>query len=41
MVRIGMALGPGFPFGCCPHEHQCAWPYNPDTPKKWFEIFNG
>ena len=26
IVDIAMALGPGFPFGCCPHPHRCAWP---------------
>ena len=32
-VAIGMALGPGFPFGCCPHEHRCAYPPFPDAPR--------
>ena len=40
VIRIGMALGPGFPFGCCPHQHKCAWPYNPDAARKWSEILN-
>jgi transcriptional regulator with XRE-family HTH domain len=29
LVTIGMALGPNFPFGCCGHDHPCAFPYNP------------
>ncbi|MGI8929164.1 MAG: helix-turn-helix domain-containing protein [Candidatus Limnocylindrales bacterium] len=41
VIRIGLALGPGFPFGCCPHQHKCAWPYNPDAERKWYEILNG
>ena len=41
VIGIGVALGPGFPFGFCPHQHKCAWPYNPDAPKTWFEILNG
>jgi hypothetical protein len=28
-VRLAEALGPGFPFGFCPHNHRCAWPYDP------------
>ena len=31
IVRIAMALGPGFPFGFCPHQHRCAWPYDPSA----------
>jgi DNA-binding XRE family transcriptional regulator len=34
LVAIGMALGPDFPFGCCSHEHRCAWPYDPLAPGK-------
>ena len=29
IFAIAMALGPRFPFGCCPHDHVCKWPYNP------------
>lgn len=29
IVRLAEALGPGFPFGFCPHDHGCAWPYDP------------
>ena len=29
IVRLAEALGPGFPFGFCPHNHGCAWPYDP------------
>ncbi len=31
IVRLAMALGPTFPFGACPHDHACAWPYDPRT----------
>ncbi|MEP7159340.1 MAG: helix-turn-helix transcriptional regulator [Chloroflexota bacterium] len=24
VLEIGLALGPRFPFGYCPHDHQCA-----------------
>ncbi len=41
LVRIGMALGPGFPFGCCPHPHKCAYPYDPRTPKSFWDMLNG
>jgi Predicted transcriptional regulators len=29
IVRLAEALGPGFPFGFCPHDHRCAWPFDP------------
>ncbi len=29
IMAIAMSLGPHFPFGFCPHEHVCKWPYNP------------
>lgn len=29
IVRLAMALGPAFPFGCCPHTHACDWPSDP------------
>lgn len=32
IVRLAEALGPGFPFGFCPHNHQCAWPFDPREP---------
>ena len=25
VLEIGLALGPRFPFGYCPHDHQCAY----------------
>jgi hypothetical protein len=31
IVRLAMALGPAFPFGSCPHDHNCPWPYDPRT----------
>ena len=30
LVRMGLAIGPRFPLGCCPHEHVCDWPADPD-----------
>ena len=33
-VRIGLALGPTFPFGCCPHHEACPYPYDPRQPAK-------
>ncbi len=29
IIRLSMALGPSFPFGFCPHDHNCSWPYDP------------
>ena len=29
IIRLAEALGPGFPFGFCPHDHRCAWPFDP------------
>ena len=34
LVAIGMALGPDFPFGFCPHEHPCKWAYDPAHPRE-------
>src|SRR5687767_3589188 len=34
IVRLALALGPRFPFGSCPHDHGCAWPYDPRTPPR-------
>ena len=34
VVAIGMALGPEFPFGFCPHEHPCKWAYDPTNPRQ-------
>jgi|SRR6188768_3209482 len=28
-MRIGAVLGKSFPFGTCPHRHDCAWPFDP------------
>src|SRR6187399_1678257 len=41
VMAIAMALGPRFPFGFCPHEHVCKWPYNPDGPKTLGHLLNG
>jgi len=30
LIRIAVAIGPDFPFGHCPHRHQCAYPYDPE-----------
>ena len=29
LIRIADAIGPSFPFGCCPHHRNCAWPSDP------------
>jgi hypothetical protein len=34
VVAVGMALGPDFPFGFCPHHHPCKWAYDPDHPRE-------
>ena len=34
LVSVCMALGPNYPFGCCPHEHACAYPYDPRAPSE-------
>ncbi len=31
VIRIATAIGPHFPFGFCPHQHSCAYPFNPDA----------
>jgi DNA-binding XRE family transcriptional regulator len=28
-IAVAIALGPNFPLGCCPHNHGCAYPYDP------------
>ena len=40
IMAIATAIGPRFPYGFCPHDHQCKWPYNPAAPKTWFEALN-
>jgi transcriptional regulator with XRE-family HTH domain len=40
LIRIATALGPGFPFGFCPHDHDCAWPHNPGARPALAELFN-
>ena len=41
MIAIAVAIGPMFPFGFCPHDHKCKWPYNPNAPKTLSEMLNG
>ena len=41
MIAIAVAIGPMFPFGFCPHDHKCKWPYNPNAPKSLHEMLNG
>jgi DNA-binding transcriptional regulator YiaG len=41
IVRLGLALGPRFPFGCCPHDHQCPWPANPTGLQNFWEMMKG
>ena len=40
LMWIAQALGPGFPFGYCPHDHRCAWPRNPDAQRSILEVLN-
>ena len=28
LIRIAISIG-GFPFGYCPHGHECAYPFDP------------
>src|SRR5205814_8445804 len=30
LLRMANALGRSFPFGFCPHGHECRWPFEPD-----------
>jgi DNA-binding XRE family transcriptional regulator len=41
IVRLAVALGPRFPFGCCPHDHRCAWPRDPTERQNFWEMLNG
>jgi len=41
IVRLGLALGTRFPFGCCPHDHKCPWPANPTASQSFWEMLNG
>jgi DNA-binding XRE family transcriptional regulator len=34
LVAVCIELGPSFPFGSCPHEHTCAYPYDPRAPSE-------
>jgi len=42
IVRLALALGPRFPFGCCPHDDGCPWPrvIKSEAASFW-EILNG
>ena len=32
IIRVATAIGPGFPFGFCPHHRRdCAYPFDPRT----------
>jgi DNA-binding XRE family transcriptional regulator len=42
IVRLALALGPKFPFGCCPHDDGCPWPrVVDDKPKTFWQMLNG
>ncbi len=41
IVRLAMALGPQFPFGCCPHDDGCPWPRDPTVPRSFWDMLNG
>lgn len=40
IVRLAMALGPTFPFGACPHDHACHWPYDPRTLPAGYDLLD-
>jgi transcriptional regulator with XRE-family HTH domain len=40
IMAIAVAIGPRFPFGFCPHDHKCKWPYNPSGERTWYRILN-
>jgi DNA-binding XRE family transcriptional regulator len=40
IVRLALALGPRFPFGCCPHDHDCPWPPNPPARETVWQMLN-
>jgi DNA-binding XRE family transcriptional regulator len=41
LVAIAKVLGSDFPFGQCPHDHQCPWPQDPRTQRRTFwDILN-
>jgi DNA-binding XRE family transcriptional regulator len=40
IVRLALALGPDFPFGCCPHDHSCSWPRKPTARKSFWDMLN-
>jgi DNA-binding XRE family transcriptional regulator len=39
LIRLATALGPRFPFGFCPHEHACKWPYDPAAEPTLADLF--
>ncbi len=39
LIRIADAIGPSFPFGCCPHHRTCAWPADPSQKKLRVGVF--
>ncbi|HEY7024124.1 MAG TPA: helix-turn-helix transcriptional regulator [Candidatus Limnocylindrales bacterium] len=42
IVRLALALGPRFPFGCCPHDDGCPWPRVVTTERSSFwDLLNG
>jgi DNA-binding XRE family transcriptional regulator len=41
VVRLAIALGPRFPFGCCPHDHRCPYPSDPTVQRNFWEMLNG
>lgn len=41
IVRLALALGPRFPFGYCPHDHECAWPREVNARPTFWEMLNG
>ena len=40
IVRMALALGPRFPFGCCPHDDGCPWPREVNQRPTFWEMLN-
>ena len=40
IIAIAVAIGPAFPLGCCPHDHDCSWPADPYAKQNYWRILN-
>jgi len=41
IIAIAVAIGPSFPFGFCPHDHDCKWAYDPRIRRPWLRVSGG